>query len=161
MSEIASTVVKSANVLTDEQKNTLKGYSRWTKFICILSYISCGFVILVGVPLILALGFGFIYIGLGVLGIWLTNKLRKTAVITKEIAEAESLSYEQSSDRLVSAIEHLRLLSKISGILQIVSIVMILVSMLGFALLIGTSSDFRNGFTQEYDDSSEFEVKYN
>jgi hypothetical protein len=140
-----------ANILTDAQKQTLTGYARWAKFLCILNYISCGIIILAGIPLLLAFGLGLIYIAIGGLGIYMTLKLHKTVTITKGLASTAELSQEESTNKLLEAFENFRLLAKISGILNIISLVFGLFAVVAIIILAAASPNLFKDIEKDFD----------
>ena len=65
-----------STILTQSQKQTLQGYSRWVKLLTVLGYIYAGFMILIGLATLIAI-VGIVPLAFGGLMIWLLTKIRK------------------------------------------------------------------------------------
>ncbi len=139
-----------ANILTDTQKQTLSGYGYWVNLTTILGFITAGFLILMGLPLLFVLGLGVIYIALGAMYIWLASKVRKTGKIAKSMSEAADLSQTEAVDKAIESFEHLRVVTKVMGIMAIIQFAFSALAVL--ALAGGLFTAIQNGeFDFDYD----------
>lgn len=119
-----------ASILKEEQKNILLGYSRWANFLSIVGIVMGAGIVLIGVPLILLLGLGIIYIAFGALYIWLCLKLKKSGKSLKAIAEDEEITGLSYIEKTISAVDNLRTIFKVLGIVTIIQLVFVGITIL-------------------------------
>ncbi len=135
-------VVEKQPAMTEESLGYLKSSAGWAQFLAIMNFISCGFIILCGVML-LVLAFIFptimpymdgmsnltftgaflfiaiLYLALGVIGLMLAYYLFKFS------ADAKTAVLQLNTEFLTSSMLAMKKYFKLSGILTIVAIVMV------------------------------------
>ena len=106
------------------------GFATWAKLYSIIGFIYAGFTILVGIPYILALGFGFLMIAAGVFYIIAYNKVLKASNMVASLEKMEN--HKEFKATTVDILSNLKSYFKIISIINIVTIVSSIVLMILF-----------------------------
>ena len=150
-----------STILTQSQKQTLQGYSRWVKLLTVLGYIYAGFMILIGLATLIAI-VGIVPLAFGGLMIWLLTKIRKSATLVATLEADSEAAGETGLAKLVEALENLRVAAKVYAIVMIVGLVLNLLGGLLFGGLIwaAISSGEFNLETEESSSSVQTEQSF-
>jgi Family of unknown function (DUF5362) len=124
-----------SSVINDNLTN-LKGASFHFKAYGILCFVSAGFMILAGIPLLLFLGLGIIYIAIGILYIFLGLNLTRSSDAVKSIINVPELTQDDYNTNSMKAILELKKHFKILNILVAVSLGLGLILGIAFAAFI-------------------------
>ncbi|NJK71001.1 hypothetical protein HC864_01320 [Candidatus Gracilibacteria bacterium] len=126
---------------TEENQKTFQRFAFWSKFIAILGFISAGFMILVGLPLLLVFGLGIVYIGLGIYTVFMTKHLWSAANQAKALHNVSNEA--ELTKGLLSSFESLSHFYKMRGILILISIILTILG--AFAAGISILAAIQNG----------------
>lgn len=128
--EIPTNQVQPEVINYNSDNNVYSGFATWAKVYAILGFISAGFAILVGIPYILALGFGFLMIAAGVFYIIAYNKVLKASSMVASLEKMEN--HKEFKATTVDILGNLKSYFKIISIINIVTIVSSIVLMILF-----------------------------
>jgi len=80
-----------------------ENFGKWSKIYAVLGFIYAGFAILVGIPYIIALGFGLLMIAAGVFYIMAYNKVIKSSDLVKSLSKLQSSpkEFKNTTDEII------------------------------------------------------------
>jgi|GEM_PF-5151780 hypothetical protein len=129
-----------------ESKNTsvYSNFARWSKIYSILGFIGAGFLILVGIPYILALGFGLLMIAAGVFYIIAYNKVLQASNLVSALEKSSDKpkEFKANTEEVISNLKSYFKIISIINIISIVgSIIFLILGIIFFAAIGASLSD--------------------
>jgi hypothetical protein len=154
------------STLISQNQKSLKSSAFHHNIYAIVLFVLAGFMILAGVPMLLAFGLGLIYIAFGVLYIFLGLIIKKVSTSINSIAQNTEIPQDEFNTNSINVINQSGKYYKILNIFMLVSIILGLVLGLVAGIAFATyfnSPEFKNTFKQsmdQYDSSMMMNSKY-
>jgi hypothetical protein len=144
-------VVEVESKVEVTESNVYSNFARWSKIYSILGFIGAGFLILVGIPYILALGFGLLMIAAGVFYIIAYNKVLLASTLITKLENSTGKEFKANTEEVIS---NLKSYFKIISIINLVSIVGSIILFILFIVLFAAigasfSDSFNNSIRNE------------
>jgi len=150
MVEVVETSELSENTETNNS-SVYTNFSRWSKLYAILGFIGSGFVILVGIPYILLLGFGLIMIAVGVFYIIAYNKVLQASTLINKLETSNGKEFKANTEEVISNLKsYFKIISIINLVSIVGSIIFFIIFIVFFAAITASFSDgFKNSIRNE------------
>jgi hypothetical protein len=141
-------IVEVESKVEETGSNVYSNFSRWSKIYSILGFIGAGFLILVGIPYILALGFGLLMIAAGVFYIIAYNKVLQASNLVSALEKSSDKPKEFKANT-EEVISNLKSYFKIISIINIVSIIGTIIMFILFIVIFAAiGASFSESFNE-------------
>jgi hypothetical protein len=131
-----------------EETDSIKKYSYWTNIISLICKISGIIVMILGIPMLFAFGFGLVYIGLGFLTYKFGTWFKSSSDAVKFLPDSKSP--EELKASLFNIINPLAKINKIQAILTFVMIAIYILLTILIISYFYSSASLLNGYPTQY-----------